>query len=361
VTIEAVSAPEDLAQWGSSKDPFYFELFGETRPYVDTAYAELIPASTSVEAAPVSGASAPVYEYWWTIGHPGLPERDGRGLTHWLHPTRGNGGEGEDEAEAERRRFWSELAEPAARVYLFFPRNGGWRVKEVAATVKYLAPAPQQKDFWEKTVQDWTALQPLVQDAGTLAGALGPQVGVPVRGAVTTLNALAQLKLSSIPQEGQFEWSVGKVTFGHDNPEHPERGGVMQGVVWTLPAKMFTALGGRLTGSLAVSYIPCGLQAKGGEPAAAGAEPAFAPRAILAHAVVYPKDDSPRWMPYSPDGREFVRLQVAPQAPAAQPSNPHPQATPAPPPPPAPAPSPPAQAQAAQAQAPPAPKASGKT
>lgn len=82
----------------------------------------------------------------------------------------------------------------------------------------------------------------------------------PGEGAVTTLNALAQLKLNSIPPDGGYEWSVGKVTFGHDDEQHQDRSGVMQGVVWKLPAKMFTDLGGRLTGSLAVSYIPCQLQ-----------------------------------------------------------------------------------------------------
>jgi len=44
-----------------------------------------------------------------------------------------------------------------------------------------------------------------------------------------------------------------KVTFGS-----PEHGGVMQGVVWTLPKSMFAELGGRLTGGLAVSFLPDG-------------------------------------------------------------------------------------------------------
>lgn len=99
MTIEAVSEPSDLAQWRSGAEPFYLELFGETRPFVDSAYAELIPASTAAEATPVSGASAPVYEYWWTIGHPGLPQR-GRALPALAPPPQrergsrrsGNGG-----------------------------------------------------------------------------------------------------------------------------------------------------------------------------------------------------------------------------------------------------------------------------
>jgi hypothetical protein len=299
----------------------YLELFGETRPFVDTAFAELIPASAAADAPPVSGASAPVYEYWWTIGHPGLPREDGR-FPDWLHRSE----TGEDPDGDSARKFWDDLDDPAARVYVFFPRNGGWRIKELVATVKYLSPVPQQADFWSKAVQSWTALQPLVQDASTLAGALGPAVGVPARGAVTTLNALAELKLSSVPQGAGLDWSVGKVTFGHpestdgessqDNADAAQRSeadpvdtGVMQGVVWTLPAKMFTELGGRLTGSLAVTFIPCGLQ-MGAQPASG--EPTFQPRAILAHAVVYPKGGDPCWVPAE---RRFIRLHVAPQTP----------------------------------------------
>ncbi|HUA46607.1 MAG TPA: hypothetical protein VMA77_15350 [Solirubrobacteraceae bacterium] len=306
MTIEVVSEPADLSTWDPGSDPFYLEVFGETRPVVDTAFAELIPASAGPDATPVRGASAPVYEYWWTIGHPGLPRQEG-GFLNWLHAP--SNGHDVDTAAAEATQFWTQLGDPAALVYMFFPRNGGWRIKELVATVKYLDPVPDQRDFWAKAMQDWSALQPLVQDASTLAGALGPQVGIPVKGTVTTLNALAQLKLTSIPQGAGFDWSVGKVTFGHQDDAHPERAGVMQGVVWRLPAKMFTELGGRLTGSLAVSFIPCGLQQEGG-PSAQDAK--FEPRALLAHAVVYSKDGTAHWLP---SDRGFVRLELAPQPP----------------------------------------------
>lgn len=177
------------------------------------------------------------------------------------------------------------------------------------ATVKYLDPVPAQRDFWMKAMQDWGALQPLARDARSLAGALRPQVGVPGKGAVTTLNALAELKPSSVPQGAGVDWSAGKVTFGHKDDDHPDRAGVMQGVVWRPPAKMFTELGGRLAGSLAVSFIPCGLQQSDGAPAK---DPTCEPRAILAHAAVHSKDGTPHWMP---NDRSFIRLQVAPQAP----------------------------------------------
>ena len=62
---------------------------------------------------------------------------------------------------------------------------------------------------------------------------------------------MAQLKLSAVPIIKGFEWSAGKVAFG--NKDH---GGVAQGVMWTLPPSMFQELGGRLTGSLALTMIP---------------------------------------------------------------------------------------------------------
>lgn len=313
MTIEAVSHPSDLADWRATGQRFYLELFGETRPLVDTTFAELIPASSASGASPVSGGAVPVYEYWWSIGHPGLPHQDGR-FPDWLH----HQDDGEDTEGKEAQEFWDNLDSPAARVYMFFPRNGGWRVKEVAATVKYLSPVPKQKDLWAKAAQEWAELQPFIQDASTLSGALGPAIGVPVKGAVTTLNALAQLKVSSVPQGAGLDWSVGKVTFGHPKPQTSDSGiaepdlsrtGVMQGVVWTLPAKMFTELGGRLTGSLAVTFIPCGLQTKEGP---APALPEFQPRAVLAHAVVYRKGADPYWVP---EERKFIRLQVSPRPP----------------------------------------------
>jgi hypothetical protein len=305
MTIEAASEPRDLAAWDPGEQPFYLELYGETRPVVDTAYAEVIPASSSAEASPVSRGEAPVYEYWWTIGHPGAPQREGR-VREWLHRL-------EHAGDADRtKEFWADLPDPAARVYVYFPRDGGWRVKEVVASVKYLSPAPQQKDLSEKVAEDWQFFKPLVEDASTLAGVAGPEVGVPVKGTVATLNALAGLKLGSIPQGAGMDWSVGKVTFGHSDPHDAQRSGVMQGVVWELPAKMFTELGGRLTGSLAVSYIPCRVQ--GADVAPAAGLPPFQPRAILTHAVVYAKGGH-RWVPSE---RGFVRLNVAPEPPAAQ-------------------------------------------
>jgi len=196
--------------------------------------------------------------------------------------------------------LWTNLkSDPAARVYMFFPVSGGWRIKELTATVKYLSPVPKQQSLWEKAAQEWQVLSPIVQDASTLADAIGPEVGVPVQGAAKTLDALAKLKITSLPQSEGFNWSVGKVTFGHQDTD-PKRSGVMQGVVWELPKAMFTELGGRLTGSLAVTFIPCSKQGTDSNT--------VEPRDLLAHAVVY-GPDAEIWAPAE---RQFVHLTLSP-------------------------------------------------
>lgn len=77
MTIGVVSEPADLGTREPGTDPFYIESLGETCPFVDTAVAEAILASALSDAKPVSRVSAPAYEYWWTVGHPGLPFHDG--------------------------------------------------------------------------------------------------------------------------------------------------------------------------------------------------------------------------------------------------------------------------------------------
>jgi hypothetical protein len=289
MTIESISHPADLSQWQgeSEDDPFYLEVFGETSPVIDTTYAEVIPAGVP-EGAAQSTQPTPVYEYWWTIGHPGhSPEHSGF-LEHIKGP----------------KDLWSRLPDPAARVYLFFPLGGGWRVKELAATVKYMSPVAHEHSFWEKAAQDWQTVQPLVDDASKLATAAGPIAGAAATGSANVLGALAQLKLSSVPPIKGFEWSAGKVTFG--NREH----GVKQGVMWTLPASMFRELGGRLTGSLAVSFIPDRRQSPGVAVDAAPPQPQQLD--MLAHAVVYSPDghEHDHWAPAK---SKFAHLRLAPR------------------------------------------------
>ena len=213
------------------------ELFGETRPLVDVTYAEVVPSGGADDEAHTA-SSAPVYEYWWTIGHPGHPEHHSGLLERVTH----------------HRDLWERLADPAGRIYMYFPLGGGWRVKELGATVKYMSPVAHEQSFLAKAAEDRQPIAPVVEGASKLAstaGAAGLVAGGVADNSAKVLDGIAQIKLGSVPEVKGFEWSATKVTFG--NREH---GGVMQGVVWTLPKSMVHELGGRLTGSLAVSFIP---------------------------------------------------------------------------------------------------------
>src|SRR5579875_2858709 len=97
----------DPATWKPDDQPFYLEVYGETSPLVDEALAEVVPANGS---DPKSTADAPVYEYWWTLGHPGTAAEH----HHWYQPKPGV------------TPAWLDLQETAARVYLYFPASAGW-------------------------------------------------------------------------------------------------------------------------------------------------------------------------------------------------------------------------------------------
>ncbi|HTX09109.1 MAG TPA: hypothetical protein VME22_10895 [Solirubrobacteraceae bacterium] len=122
MTIEVVSAPAGFGTREPATNPFHIELFGETRPFIATAFAELIPASAAADAKPVSGTSSPVYEYGWTTVHPGLPRHEG-GFLNWLHAASGD--QDAQAAAASVTEFWSNLADPAVLVNMFFLRDGG--------------------------------------------------------------------------------------------------------------------------------------------------------------------------------------------------------------------------------------------
>lgn len=285
--IEVASWPPELTQWDPAKDPFYLEFFGETSPVLDTAFAEVVPAG---KADPQTSSSAPVYEYWWTLGHPGsAPHRE-----QWA------GVMGDAQADSQLQQpVWENLRDDvAARVYLYFPVSEGWRVREIVATVKYLTPVYQQQAWWSQVGQDLKLLQPLVGDAGSIAGL--------VPGGATAskwLEAVSKLQVGSVPQSKEFPWSVEKVTSGG----HGEA--VMQGVAWNLPSSLLRAQGGRMTGSLAVSIMPAPRQESGGPDgivSTAVAAPA------KAHAGVYPKSGNAFWLP-GPDARGFIDLLITPR------------------------------------------------
>jgi len=294
MTIESASHPADLTKWDPDVQPFYLELFGETSPEIDVHYAEA--SSPSSDTTEVSVAkSAPIYEYFWTVGHPGLP-RHADGVARFLHLDKPG-------ADERAEQLWGHLKDdPAARVYLFFPLGGGWRIKELVATVKYLTPVREEQSLMEQAAKDWQQLQPVVAGASQVAGMVAPAAGPVGVGAASALAAIAKLKVNSVPRAKGFEWSAGKVTFGSSL-------GIMQGVMWELPKNMFAVLGGRLTGSVAVSFIPDNHQAAG-EVAQDTPQPKQLD--VLAHAVVRGPDQD-FWAPTS---REFVHLSVAPRLPA---------------------------------------------
>lgn len=283
--IEVVSHPADLSTWNGTTDRYYLELFGETQPLINTHYAEVLPIG-GADGNALTTAPIPIYEYWWTIGHPGHKAHQAPVWRDTLS------------SKVEQPDLWADLDEKegaAARVYVFFPIDAGWRIKELIATLKFLVPTQTHESLWNKVAEVWKTTSPLVDDASKLAG-LVPGATAPA----AALAAIAKLQINSVPQDA-ISWSVEKVTFGSEGR------GVMQGILWNLPKEVFTTLGSRITGSIAVSFIPAGRQDTG----MTQAQPA--PARILAHAVIYGPDGD-LWAP-GPDGHGFIKLQVSPQLP----------------------------------------------
>jgi hypothetical protein len=277
--ITVASFPADLGEWKQDQDPYYLEVFGEAEPLLDMAHAEVIPIGDSTAA---TARPTPIYEYWWTIGH-------GGSKPHHRHLF-----------ESRRKAdIWHRLDDIAARVYLYFPISGGWRVQELAASAKYLSPVMHQTDWTDKAAEDWQHMQPILAGAGQAASALGvvPGVGMVAAGAAPVLSAISKLQVGAVPQGVKgFDWYVEKVTV-----PAAARHGVMQGVVWAIPKEMFELLGGRLTGSLAVTFMP----------SAAVGQAQWEPRPLplLAHAVVY-ADGETFWVPAR---NRFVELPLSPR------------------------------------------------
>lgn len=219
--------------------PYFLELFGETSPQVDPDYAQVL-------AGRGKATGGPIYEYFWTVGRnePPPQQRD------------------------ERDPHWGRFsAHTFARVYVLFPRNDSWRAHELAASVKYLAPVPVQKSFTEEMDKDIAALQPLLGVAGTVAGAAGAAGVGPVASATGhVLDAVAKMKVGSVPQARGFEWSVEKFSTRID--EEP-----VDGVGWNLPQSMLATLGSRIGGSIAVSLLPLSKQEEEEETPSAALNP----------------------------------------------------------------------------------------
>lgn len=129
--IAVASYPADLSSWNQADDPYYLEVYGEAEPALDMTHAEVLPPGGSTAQ---TTAATPIYEYWWTIGHGGTkPEH------RHLFESR------------KRLDLWHRLENIAARIYLYFPIAGGWRVQELAASAKYLAPVAHQSRLDRKS------------------------------------------------------------------------------------------------------------------------------------------------------------------------------------------------------------------
>lgn len=284
--IELVTYPANLADWRAESSDFYIELYGETQPVVDMTYAEVFPKGGTSDDSPGPTADIPIYQYWWTIGQSG------------------------NQSALQLRQNLQE--DPAAHVYLYFPLGGGWRIKEFVASVKYLKPTKNHVDWMTRLSHIWSTTQPFVDEAAQLTAFLPKPLDAPS----STLAALAKLKLNDVPAVDGFAWSVGKVT-------SQWQGRVMEGVMWTLPKRMFTDIGGRITGSLAVSFIPAPIQEPGKIKTDA---PVFEKLPLRAHARIYlqgnssdaifPTDIGTASSEQStiklPDQQEFVELLIQP-------------------------------------------------
>ena len=274
--IEVVSHPSNLADWDeTSRDqPFYLELFGETKPLIEQNFAEALPAGAA-DGSLQTTAFTPVYEYWWTIGHSGATELE---------------------------VLWSQLQDPAASIFVYFPTSWGWRIKELISTVKYLTPVHGQESLFQKVAKHWQEAAPIVSDVASLGSLLpNPALAEVAR----MMSTIAKLQINNVPQAEGYEWSVRKVT-------HKSEHGVMHGVKWTLPKKMFIELGDRLTGSVAVSFIPSQVQQVG---VVLDEKPTFGQGTVLARAEIHIRD---RNQPiYTPPAQQhqpkpFIELRIAP-------------------------------------------------
>jgi len=98
------SFPADLGEWNQNEHPYYLEVFGEAEPVLGMTHAEVIPAGGTGAAVTTA---APVYEYWWTIGH-------GGNKTEHRHLFENR----------KKVNLWHRLDDIAARVYLYFPISG---------------------------------------------------------------------------------------------------------------------------------------------------------------------------------------------------------------------------------------------
>jgi hypothetical protein len=181
-------------------------------------------------------------------------------------------------------------------VSLYFPLSGGWRIKELLPTIRDLKPFHKQLSSWQGAGKIWSDIAPLFTGLATLPLRANPLTAIPL----ALLPSFSKLHINTVQPDEGFNWSVDKVSCR--STEY----GLMQGVKWNIPKKMFHELGRRLTGSLAVCFIPSQVQ-HSAEDILRKEE--YLSRPILAQAVLNPSHQSPFYLPSS---SEFVELYIAP-------------------------------------------------
>jgi hypothetical protein len=283
--IQFVTWPSDIAEWSVEEDGrFYLELYGEIQPEVDDRYVEVLSMAEEHQGLKEGARLAPLYEYCWNLGC--LVDDDNI----------------EQETEA-----WGDLADIAAEVYLYFPTAGGWRIEELVSTVKYLCPAREHTSLLQEAAHMFATAQPIIEDVSRLASAssaLAPGIGPAATGTAALLDTIAKLKLTSVPPAEGYDWSVQKVA------RYLSGEGLVSGVKWVLPKKLFREFGTRLTGSIALSVVPSRLQSptNNGEPQSFERLPVRAKAIIHEHALM-PGRGRSVCLPK----RGFLELQVHPK------------------------------------------------
>jgi hypothetical protein len=198
----------------------WLEIYGETEP----------TASSEDTTPPAKGPD--LYEYRWAIGYLAPPS---------AHPPHGSGflrGGHADHGAQDTDR----LADPAAHVYLYFAADSNWRVSEILATVKHLAPVQAEQTWREELAKDFTAIEPVIGVAGQVAADAS---GMPELGSIT--QAVSRLKFTSVPPTQSAEWFVRKIDTVNDHH-------LFLGIEWQLSQGLLSQLGSRVTGGLLVSF-----------------------------------------------------------------------------------------------------------
>jgi hypothetical protein len=264
---------------------FYFEVFGEASPRIAPEYTQ-VPLPEEDAGSKQCVNFAPLYEYYWSLGFVDLDGKCGPGT------------------------WGGELAQTAAEVYLYFPTTGGWRAEEMLATMKYLCPSREHLSHLQDAAEMFSAAKPIVEDASKLAsvGSMLPGVGPIAASSAVLLNAIARLKITSVAPTNDYVWFVQKVA-------SVQKGGLLQGVKWTISKKLFVELGSRLTGSIAVNIIPSRLQSSSERSGDEAGDIQLKPLPVRAAAVMhlhpqhFGKDER---IPLPSEG--FLELEIEPRA-----------------------------------------------